>query len=166
MLSTQQDSARLATGRIDRDAIARGYRPNALLARIGTRAARLNALERLCLGAERKPGWLYDARKKDENRALPCERMDAAIVQGITEGYITPEVLADYFGDLFALYRAMMPGAADATYLDTAREKAEAIEAMSIARANPTPENCAAATRELAKDAIVTIAYTKRAGAA
>jgi hypothetical protein len=137
------------------------------MARLTTRKERLAAHERLCARAERKPQYLYDGRK-DEGRSLPCDRLDAAFTQGITEGWITPEVLADYFGDLFALYRSMMPDA-QASYHDTVREKAEAIEAVSVARAEPTPENCDRAARELLEDVVVSTAHAKtlqRKGAA
>jgi hypothetical protein len=146
----------------DREVIGRGYRSPSLLARIGTRDARHQALERLCAKAEQKPRYIYDARSKAESTNLPDERLDAAIVEGISKGYITPEVLADYFGDLFALYRAMMPSAADATYLDTARETAEAIEAISVARVNPTPENCTHAAREELEASVVLTASAKQ----
>jgi hypothetical protein len=129
------------------------------MARLSTRVARKEALEGLCRRAERKPAWLYDARR-DENRPLPDERLDAAIMEGVQEGWITPEVLADYLADLFALYRAMMPDA-HATYLDTVREKSEAMEAVSIARAVPTPENNDRAARELLQDSIVSTAHAK-----
>lgn len=161
MLSTQGLASRLATGPVTTPITGKGYRANTLMARLSTRNARKDALERLCKGAERKPGWLYDARK-DEGRALPCERMDAAISEGIASGYITPEVLADYFGELFAIYRAMMPGAAEATYLDTTRENAQALEAIAVARCNPTPENREAAARELLEAAVVSTAHAKQ----
>lgn len=166
MRTTEQSTARLATHRIpaDRAAIGRGYRNPSVFARLSTEATRLDALQRLCANAERKPAWLYNVQRAEPRASLPDERLDMAITEGVRGGYITPEVLADYFGDLFALYRAMMPDAADATYVDTAREKVEAIEAMSLARTNPTPENCANAVKELAEDAIVTLAYTKRVG--
>jgi hypothetical protein len=157
-------TGRLATrqveGPIDRSRLGRSYRQTTLMARLTTRNARKDALERLCHAAERKPTWLYDARK-DEARALPCERLDAAIVQGITEGWVTPESLADYLGDLFAIYRAMMPGAAEATYIDAAREKAEAMEATAMARALDTPEAKANAVKELSEDVIVSLAHAK-----
>lgn len=168
MQNTQHSAARLATRpAIDREALARGYRPTTLMARLSTAPARLDALERLCAKAERKPQWLYDLRKQD-GRTLPCERLHNAIVDGIQARFITPEVLADYYGEMFALYRAMMPDA-HATYLDTVREKSEAIEAVSVARAVPTPENNASAARELLEDVIVSTAHAKtlqRGGAA
>lgn len=164
MKATEEATARLATHRIrpplDREVIGRGYRATALAARLSTESARLFALQRLCAGAERKPAWLYNVQRAEPRASLPCERLDAAILEGIRVGYITPEVLADYFGDLFALYRAMMPDA-HATYLDTAREKSEALEAISIARAVPTPENIDRAARELMEDAIVSTAHAK-----
>ncbi len=161
MIQTTKDSASsLATGRIDRERIGSGYRANALMARLSTVPARHDAAERLCKLAERKPTWLYEARSK--GKSLPCARLDEAIVDGISGGYITPEILADYFGDLFALYRGMMPGAADATYIDTAREKAEALEATALARAINTPEARAQAVRELAEDVIVSLAHAKQ----
>jgi hypothetical protein len=161
MHANQSSAPRLATRPIDREAIAKGYRSPALYARLSTIPARHDALERLCVRAERKPQWLYNIRK-DDGRTLPCERLHNGIVDGIQAGYITPEVLADYFGDLFALYRAMMPGAAEATYLDTTRESAEALEAMAVARCNPTPEAQAHAARELLEAAVVSTAHAKQ----
>jgi hypothetical protein len=86
----------------------------------------------------------------------------SATSQGITEGWVTPETLADYLGDLFAIWRAMMPGAAEATYIDAAREKAEAMEATAMARALDTPEAKANAVKELSEDVIVSLAHAKR----
>jgi hypothetical protein len=125
-------TGRLATrqveGPIDRSRLGRSYRANTLMARLTTRNARKDALERLCHAADRKPGWLYDARK-DEARALPCERLDSAI---------------------------------SATYIDAAREKAEAMEATAMARALDTPEAKANAVKELSEDVIVSLAHAKR----
>jgi hypothetical protein len=169
MQSTQNSTARLATRRIDEAPLSgKGYRATALMERLSTRKVRHEAAEKLCDRAERKPTWLYDYRK-DQSRTLPCERLDAAITHGISEGWITPEGLADYFGDLYALYRAMMPGAAEATYIDTTREKAEALDATARARALNTPEACAHAVKELSEDVIVSLAHAKqlqRGGAA
>lgn len=159
MQSTQKMTARLATPRIDREVIARGYRSTALADRLSTQRARHDAAEGLCRLAERKPTWLYEARSKGAN--LPDQRLDAAIVDGIRDRYITPEVLADYFGDLFAIYRAMMPGAADAHYTDVAREKSEAAHATMRAHMEPTPENTDRAVRELLEDVIVSTAHAK-----
>jgi hypothetical protein len=160
MISTDKTPARLATHRItDRESLTSGYRATTLMARL--RAPRLNALQRLCAGADRKPAWLYDAQRA-EPRALPDERLDAAITQGIRDGYITPERLADYYGELFATYRAMMPGGVEATFVDTARESAEALEAIAVARVCPSPEANAHAARELLESAIVSTAHAKR----
>jgi hypothetical protein len=119
-------------------------------------------LQRLCAGADRKPAWLYDAQRAEPRSALPDERLDAAITQGIRDGYITPERLADYYGELFAMYRAMMPGGVEATFIDTARESAEALEAIAVARVCPSPEANAHAARELLESAIVSTAHAKR----
>lgn len=158
MKATNETPVRLATLRID--SLGSGYRPTALMARL--RQPRLNALQRLCRSAERKPAWLYDAQRAEPRSSLPCERLDAAIVEGIQHGYITPEVLADYFGELFALYRAMMPGGAEATYMDAVREGAEALEKVSVARAIPTPENCEGAARESLEASVAFTAHAKQ----
>jgi hypothetical protein len=164
MIATDKTPARLATHRttdqIDRARVGGGYRPTTLMARL--RAPRLNALQRLCAGAERKPAWLYDAQRAEPRSALPDERLDAAIVQGIRDGYITPEKLADYYGELFASYRAMMPGGVESTFIDTTRESAEALEAIAIARVVPSAENNAHAARELLESAIVSTAHARR----
>jgi hypothetical protein len=162
MSPTQGSAAHLAmrpTATNPRD-IGRGYRAPAFAARLSTMPTRLDALERLCQHAERKPQRLYDLRK-GEGRTLPCERLHNAILDGIQAGYITPEVLADFYGECFAMYRSMMPGATDATYLDTAREKAEAADALMTARMVPTSENREVAVKELSEDVIVSLAHAK-----
>lgn len=162
MISTDKNTARLATHRIDREALTRGYRSGALMARLSTEGPRLAALQRLCQGAHRKPAWLYNVQRAEPRSSLPCERLDAAITQGIADGYITPETLADYFGDLFTIYCTQMSATGDACYLDAAREKAEAMEAAAMARAVPTAENRERAVKELAEDVIVSLAHAKQ----
>lgn len=164
MRSTQKLESGLATSPklppLDREALARGYRTSALYARLTNEPARHDAAERLCAPASRKPRWLHEARSK--GKTLPDDRLNAAIMEGIAERYITPETLADYFGELFTLYSAQMTANADAAYLDAAREKAEACEAMAVARMVPTPENRERAVRELAEDVIVSLAHAKQ----
>ena len=160
MSTTKQFGERLAPLPLSKERIGKGYRSPSLLDRL--RGPRLTAHQRLCAKAERKPGWLYESQRAEPRyQALPDDKLDAAIVQGIAEGWVTPETLADFYGELFAFYTTMMSHAGEARYLNTAREKVESLDAMSLARANPTPENIERAVRELAEDVIVSTAHAK-----
>jgi hypothetical protein len=158
MRDTTKPEARLAT----RHNLGSGYRAPALYERLTQGRTRHAAHETLCRAASAKPQWLRDHRSKAATHTLPDERLHTAIMDGIRAGYITPDVLADFYGECFALYRAMMPGAAEATYLDTTREKAEAMEALAIARTQPSAENVQYAIREVLEDVIVSTAHAKR----
>lgn len=158
MIATKNPAARLATSAPL--PTGRGYRAPALYDRLTHARERHAAHETLCREAKAKPAWLYEARSK--GRPLPDDRLHAAIVEGIRAGYVTPEVLVDFYGEQFALYRAMMPGAAEATFTDTARESAEALDAIAVARVCPSPENNAHASRESLEAAVVLTAHAKR----
>lgn len=158
MQSTKNSATRLATS--EPPLTGRGFRAPTLYERLTRTRERHSAAEGLCRDAKSKPSWLYDARSK--GRPLPDERLHDAIVDGIAGGWITPERLADYYGELFALYRAMMPGGAEATFLDTARESGQALEAIAVHRVCPTPESAAHAVRESLEAAVVLTAHAKR----
>jgi hypothetical protein len=164
MSATKSLAPRLATRpTLDRAGLARGYRPTALMARLSMRTAHLEALERYCQPAERKPACLYDARR-EEGRPLPFERMHNLLVQSAEEGWGTEEALVTLLSDWYAIYAPLLAKRApdDVSFLGAAREKSEAVAAIHRAEMVPTPENRADAARELMQDVVVSSAYAKR----
>ena len=163
MHTTKSHGDRLATIPTTRETILRagsGYRTTGLLARL--RAVRLAALEALCAKASPKPAWLYERRRAEpRTQTLPDDGLDVVIQDGIANGWITRETLADYYGESFAYYSAMMPDAPSATFREAAREKVEAVDAIAKARTEPSTSNTEHAVRELLEDVITSAAYAK-----
>lgn len=119
---------------------------------------RLRAFQQLVRRAHRKPGWMYDAQREEQRRSLPDEREYEAVCEGIAAGYVDERDLATFFAAKYLIYRGLIRGTADSapTYCDATREMAEALEAIAIARANPTDENKQRAALE-GTEAVITL---------
>lgn len=160
MHAPETSAARLATTRTPSDQRFREsitVRAGALTQRLAN-GDRLRAFQQLVRRATRKPGWLYDAQREEQRRSLPDEREYEAVCDGIASGYINERDLATFFAAKYLIYRGLIRGQSETapTYCDATREMAEALEAIAVARANPTDDEKRNAAQQ-GMEAVITL---------
>jgi hypothetical protein len=123
---------------------------------------RLVAFAELFTDAARKPDALYGLQRKEPRCQLPDEKQRTMIHDAIKAGTISPARIIRYrlfqLQDDLAQYSKPVE-LADVCYTHVAKELGEAVEALAVARMQPTPGNIDAARRESAEASVASSAF-------
>jgi hypothetical protein len=148
-MATREVPARLAATQKYRESIT--VRSATITHRLAERA-RLDAFLAMWANATPKPAWYYEFTRGEQRRNHPSERERALIHDGARQGTITREQVIAYrtsqlLDDLSVFGHT--EETADALYIAFMREAGEAVEAVTLERGLPTPENVGNSIRQM-----------------
>lgn len=148
-MATRNHTERLATTQIFREQVRVRHAP------ISARLAESDRIDRflaLWKDVTPKPEWSYEFTRGEDRRRHPAELERKLLHAGIAAGEITKEAVIAYraaqlHDDLKAFGGNVEPG--EALYVEFMTQAAEAVEAETVAKGMPTPQNISNAIRQL-----------------